>query len=158
LATPTYDLLDSTTLASAASSVTFTSIDQSYGDLVLSVQGSGKSPSILINNNTNPIYNEVSMEGDNQSGAGSLLQTNNQQFFVGFPSYFTLQNSLIMQFFDYAANDKHKSTLARTQSGAFTTIAVAGRFASTSAITSIQVTNADQWTVGTVFSLYGIAK
>lgn len=161
MATPTYDLLDSTTLASATASVTFSGISGSYGDLILRVQGGGSGGG--------PVSFEIYPNGDTSNGTMVYMENFNNS--VGSGTFtrllFTLdaQDSLaIMQFMDYSATDKHKTILARYNNPNTATnygvAAYAGRWASTSAITSIQLTDAGGQTfdAGTTFYLWGIAK
>tara|TARA_R110000822_G_C14927148_1_gene452116 strand:+ start:203 stop:526 length:324 start_codon:yes stop_codon:yes gene_type:complete len=67
------------------------------------------------------------------------------------------------QLMDYSATDKHKTVLIRYNSvtGTFAegVVSFAGRYASTSAVTAIQVFNTDyDFLVGSTLFLYGIAK
>lgn len=165
MATPTYDLLDSVTLASSASSVTFSSISQDYGDLVLVVSlipaQSGDNFAIRVNGDTGSNYNSVYAEG-NGSGVSSLSNTNQTRIII--PQTWTVGNTseagtLITNFSDYSATDKHKSLLSRVNRGGAGTTMAASRYASTSAITSITIgqTTYDLG-AGTTAHLYGIAK
>jgi len=152
----TYDLLESVTLASAASSVTFSSIDGSYGDLILVIDVIGSSvEDFLVSFNgdtTGANYPSVRMRGSGSS-ASSGTDTNRQ-----FAHILTHQSSNILQVMDYAATDKHKSCLARNGSGSSSVWAYALRWANTSAITSIAVaTGAGTINSGTL-NLYGVAK
>jgi len=164
VATPTYELLDSTTLASAASSVSFTSIDQSYGDLVLVVEAESTqaTPKLRFNSDSGSNYSYVDMQGissgNTNSSSGTLdylrIQVANIK---AAPSLF------IVQIMDYSATDKHKSSLSRTsadETDATRVGAVAGRWANTSAITSlaIEASVAQTFDTGSSFYLYGIAK
>ena len=156
MATPTYDLLDSTTLASAASSVTFSSIDQSYGDLVLVATGgmsSGSSLEIQFNGDTSSTTSpSVYMDGNGSSGSSATATRS-------FITFSTADSLGIMQVMDYPATEKHKPLLIRSNTGSIVR-ALAGRWANTSAITSIKLldTGGASLTSGSTFSLFGIAS
>ena len=163
MATPTYTLIDSVTLGSSAASVTFSSIDQSFGDLVLvtSIKTvvDGNNFRLNFNGITSVQYSYVSMNGNGssaysaQTGSDAYIQdpyTNPPS--GSFASY-------IAQIMDYSATDKHKSVLLRSSRADDNVAAIAGRWANTAAITSltVRVFGADLAT-GSTFHLYGIAK
>jgi hypothetical protein len=158
--TPTYDLLYSTTLGATTASVTLSGISGSYGDLILRVQGGGSGGG--------PVSFEIYPNGSTSNGSMVYMENFNNS--TGSGTYarllFTLdaQDSLaIIQFMDYASS-KHKPILARynnpNRSTNYGVSAYAGRWANTSAITSIQLTDAGGQTfdAGTTFYLWGIAK
>lgn len=163
--TPLYVHLETKTLASDAAAVTFSSIPSTSGgaplrDLVLVVTGTtatSKDVETRINGLSTAIYNSVSMYGDGsyaQSAALSnqtLLKLANEARFVS-----SAESSVVATFFDYAATDKHKSVLARSDSASLATEAVAGRIATTSAITSVEVLtqSGGVYVTGTTFTLY----
>lgn len=159
--TPTYIALATTTLGSSASSVTFSSIPATYKDLMLVVSGtiSGAPDSVrgvelfFNGNETSSNYSYVWAYGDS-SGPGSVSGSN--QFFAinGNPS------NAIVQIMDYSATDKHKTSLFRYSAGTQETGMLAGRFASTSAISSLVIKDASaafSFNSGTTISLYGVA-
>jgi len=151
MATPTYDLLDSTTLASSASSVTFSSISQDYRDLVL-VVGWGYAD-FRFNSDTGSNYSKVVMAG-RSAGASSASGTGTV---IG-PQYASsVAGVSILQIMDYSATDKHKSCLLRISSNASVTEATAGRWANTAALTAIEV-RGTTFPADTTFHLFGIAS
>jgi hypothetical protein len=161
--TPTYDLIASTTLAAATSEVTFGSLPATYRDLILVVvslvTNSSGDGQIRYNADTGSNYSTVQMGG---SGSGSgfsaaytttaILPSNN----VGEST--TIPTNQVIQIFDYAATDKHKTSLIRTNNSGLGTQAQANRWANTNAITSIEysVRTAGQLASGTTFNLYGV--
>ena len=164
MTTPTYDLLDSTTLASAASSVTFTSIDQSYGDLVLVANYTIASADtrtfrMTFNSDSGTNYSYVEAYGDG-STTDSFSQTSQPR--IQLQSLSSGSGLYICQIMDYSATDKHKTVLARANTpvnGVLTsTWMTAGRWADTSAISSLAVDGFRDYPVGATFALYGIAK
>jgi hypothetical protein len=155
MATPTYDLLESVTLASAASSVTFSSIDQSYGDLILTISSTGSGNTyVRFNSDSGSNYSSVSMAGDGSSTSS----------YAATEAFGRLSNAsrnstpsiYVGQIMDYSATDKHKSWLSRENISTFVA-AIAGRWANTSAITQIELVSGT-YNSGSVISLYGIAK
>lgn len=155
MATPTYTPIASITLGSSASSVTFSSIDQSYRDLVLVVSskhtGSGNQGLDLRFNGDASNRSRVYMAGtgpgtDSGTISDMLAQFNDEaNFYVG-----------ITQLMDYSATDKHKTVLTRFGAGFVN--AVAQRWASTSAVTSIRLAYTNDIAAGSTFALYGIAS
>ena len=159
MATPTYDLLESVTLATAASSVTFSSIDQGYGDLILVMSGTtaaGSTPQCQVNSDTGSNYSYVMMYG-NGSAAYSSAGTSGQ-FNLTSSIRPTVPALTQTSFMDYTATDKHKSILTRGGTATVHTDAHAVRWASTSAIISIRVFASQDFSTGGTFNLYGVAK
>jgi hypothetical protein len=163
MATPTYDLLESVTLATAASSVTFSSIDQSYGDLIFSTETQISAASgdyrVRFNSNTGSVYSWVLMRGDGSSTSSFATTTDDIRLQgddqgVGQTE---LANLTIM---DYSATDKHKSVLVRSGNTDVSVAAVAARYASTDAITTVafSMSNGANFLIGSTWNLYGIAK
>jgi len=157
--TPFYHVLETVTLTSTASSVTFSSIDQGYGDLILTVAGVGVGGTnyfdCRLNGDTGDNYYKVRMIGDG-SDAESLYGSG-----VSFPygNLSTTGGSFTAQLFDYTATDKHKSLLARSGSSDVRVAAFAFRWASTSAVTSIEIYSSGTGAAaGSTFTLYGTTK
>jgi len=157
MATPTYIPLATTTLASSASSVTFSSIDQSYGDLVLVINGqfsTSVNASLEFQpNGSSTDGTMVFMSGDGSSTFSSTAT----RLFV---SWGGNVSTSIVNIMDYSATNKHKTFLIRDNDTSYRVRAVAGRWANTSAITSLVIGDAGSVSLGagSTFSLYGIAK
>jgi len=154
MATPTYTPIASITLGSSASSVTFSSIPQNYRDLVLVFNGNGTSDSFLFSypNSDTGNATQVIMQGNGSNTSSSA--------FSGL-SWGTIntggKTQAILQWMDYSVTDKHKTVLIRDPEGIVLSIARAARWASTAAITSLEiVTNSGLVTAGSTFALYGI--
>jgi len=155
--TPTYTPLANLTLSSTAASVTFSSISQSYRDLVLvAVTTGSQTTSISMNLNgdtTTTNYNRVYMGG---SGTSATSSTATNQYIA---SSFTSTSQHLLNIMDYSATDKHKTVLSRLDNAADSTRATATRWANTAAITSVQIlVNAGTFAAGSTFALYGIAS
>tara|TARA_R110001632_G_C11247144_1_gene408410 strand:+ start:459 stop:947 length:489 start_codon:yes stop_codon:yes gene_type:complete len=159
--TPTYTLIDSTTLATTAASVTFSGISATgKGDLVLacSMQNTVGNGSfyIQINGDTGSNYNWVRMYGTG-SGSASSATSNTTQGAIG--NFGASASNSLVQFSDYSATDKHKSILSRTNDANYLVSAYANRWASTSAITSFVVYPAgNAFTSGSTFHLYQLVS
>ena len=157
MATPTYDLLDSTTLASSASSVTFTNIDQSYGDLVLVVEGATSQDTngrVSFNGDSANNYRRIRMRGNGSSTNTGISVDNELVEQIGTLGFFSK-----IEIMDYSATDKHKSVLVRSNKDTSLVYAFAARWANTSAITSLEFyPTAGTLDSGSTFYLYGIAK
>lgn len=160
--TPTYDLIASTTIAAATSSVVFGSLPQTYRDLVLIVNADGTSQTELyvrMNEDTASTYTAVRMQGSGSttasttySGTGGMRLNGNGDIMTNFSF------NAVIQLLDYSATDKHKTVLSRTSSSQGVD-ANAGRWPSTSAITSVRAYPfAGSFDVGSTFNLYGIAS
>lgn len=162
--TPTYTLLDSVTLASSAASVTFSSIDQSYGDLVLVVEASSNSSAAgfygRYNGDTGDNYHTVFAYGNGSSTSSGTRSPRESIYDFGYHATSGGNAVSIIQIMDYSATDKHKSALHRNNDASERTYMVASRWANTAAITSITMYLFSTWQFesGSTFRLYGIAK
>jgi hypothetical protein len=161
--TPTYDLIASNVLGSAVSSVTFSSISSSYRDLILvinSAASAGVYINLRFNSDTGSNYYWSVMGGDG-SATISTSDSMVDRLRIGYSSYPSSgNNSLqIAQIMDYSATDKHKTVLSRGNQAATGVDAVAGRWASTSAINSVTaLLGSGTFSVGGSFYLYGLVS
>ena len=166
MATPTYTLIDSTTLGSSAASVTFSSISATgKGDLVLAIKATGATGNtdiqLRFNGDSGTNYSSVYMAGNGSSATSGTTATN--RITVGGQVEYsdgTNAQQAICQIADFSATDKHKSVLSRSNVAAGAgagTSAFAGRWANTAAITSISVVN-NTYGAGSTFFLYQIVS
>ena len=165
MATPTYTLIDSVTLGSSAASVTFSSISQDYGDLVLVLNSqptaAASNVKLRLNGDTGSNYTQVRVEGGFGTASSDATVGYSLDFFASTSARTSTGTSLWnYQIMDYSATDKHKSILLRYNAVAYGYVgAAAGRWANTSAVTSLEVTySGGNIEPGTTFFLYGIAK
>ena len=159
----TYTLIDSVTLGSSASSVTFSSIDQSFGDLILTwetkVTASYSYVQVKLNADSGNNYSIVYM-----AGTGSTATSSSSSSGGFYPTQQTYPESTStsfgnLEFMDYSVTDKHKSILSRSNNSSLATQASAFRWANTAAITTIEfATPLQTMAVGANFYLWGIAK
>lgn len=151
--------LASITLQEATASVSFSGIPQNYRDLVLvgSVKhttSNGGYIAYRLNGDTGINYPMVYMLGNGSTTASAAISSD---AFGRFGNAGTSNfESTIFNIFDYSATDKHKTTLSRTNIVSLYTVAYATRWASTSAVTSIQLfPDSGQFASGSTFNLYG---
>ena len=160
MATPTYTLIDSVTLGSYSAGLTFSGIRQDYRDLVLVITATspdGAFPYLRLNSDTGSNYNNVWMVGDGLSAVSSN-QVNASSIRITNATLDATPFTTIVQIMDYSATDKHKSVLIRsnTSGSDAETFAGAGRYASTSAISSLGIGAGGNFNAGSTFYLYGI--
>lgn len=162
--TGTYTLINSTTLSSTQSAVTFSSIPATYTDLVLvcSLIGTAStSADVQFNGDTGSNYSYTVLDG----GAGTAstlrqLNTTRTQL-VGWSSNFgssTSPSPAIMHVNDYSNTTTFKPVLVRSTAYGASTSCVdlfSGLWRNTSAINSITI-NASSFASGSTFKLYGI--
>ena len=164
----TYEPIATTTLGSAAASITLSSIPATYTDLRLVIVARGTTAdncSIQFNNDTGTNYSETGLQG-NGSAAASWRRTNVAYIRLtnaaGLP---TAANTFLMNTYDIFnyAGSTYKTVLgvnSNDQNGSGDSGRLTGLWRSTSAITSIKIfTNfGADFTIGTTATLYGILK
>jgi hypothetical protein len=161
VATPTYTPLQTITLGSSASSVTFSNIPTSsgYRDLVVVIAGThtnGDTVGIRFNADSGNNYSSVSMQGNGSSASSSSWSSVSSGYYG---VLYSSQGNAIIQVMDYSATDKHKTFLSRSNNAGNLLRAHAGRWANTAAVTSVTLVSfgAESYASGTTLSLYGIA-
>lgn len=159
----TYTPIATTTLGSAAASYTFTSIPQTYTDLVFVIGGTGDSNGYLLiqpNSDSSNLYSRTYMIG-NGSSASSNKNTNESAYFVdaGNGSSSTAADTVV-SILNYSNTTTYKTALVRAYSylapGSYSGV---GLYRSTSAITSLKIqgSSGSSLQAGSTFTLYGIA-
>jgi len=153
--------LQNITLGSAQATVTFASIPSTFRDLRLVVQpimvASGPvEAGIIFNGDTGGNYSRVYAEGSGSS-VGSSSQSGVTRLIVLYHNS-TLQGNSLVDVMDYSATDKHKTVLSRLNNTAVLTGMGAGRWASTTAVNSIQFAalNGTSFAAGSTFALFGV--
>ena len=153
------------TLTSTDSEITFGSIPQTYRDLIVVFQGgnTGAAANIyqkLNSDATTSNYSSVQMTGTGSSALSSS-PSGGATWTVTFYGYLeqNLNANVIVQLQDYSATNKHKTYLSRSNSASNGLSAIAGRWADTSAVTSISWTvSSGEFRIGSTFALYGSNK
>jgi hypothetical protein len=155
----TYTPIASITLGADASSVTFSSIPQTYTDLVLVTTGTSTSSQqiCLRFNDATTNYSSTILSGTG-SAARSVRYTDLTYMFFGYDAYFTSgQANSISHIMNYSNTTTFKTVLDRSNNAATGTGLSVGLSRSTSAVTKIEVVaNTGSWGSGTTFNLYGI--
>ena len=159
--TPTYVSLATITLASATTSLSFSSIPATYRDLVLVYNGSKADTvygHLLVRANADSALNYPRVVMGSQGSAYSNSSTALAGMQIGDMNG-QRQIMSILQIMDYSATDKHKTFLVRESEAAEEVVAIAGRWTNTAAITSLTILwsqSADNMSIGSTISLYGI--
>jgi hypothetical protein len=162
--TATYSKIASTTLGSAASVITFSSIDAGYTDLVLVVTPivtSATTFGIRYNNvSTGTPYSMTQMEGNGTTTASTRLASQNE-IRVSYSSTSRTTNSTIItvNILDYSNTTTFKTNISRAGAASDGVDAIVGLWRSTAAINRIDFLPMSGGTIintGTVATLYGI--
>lgn len=155
----TYDSIATTTLGSAQTSVTFSSIPQTYTDLVFVLNTNGTSagsePNIYINNDSNANYNRTYLFG-NGSSANAGRNTGITAAVVG--SSGSANDFTITHFNNYSNTSVYKTVLASGGGVSNELKFQVTMWLSTTAITSLVVRAGTgvNFNSGTTMTLYGI--
>jgi hypothetical protein len=160
----TYEPIATTTLGSAAASITFSSIAATYTDLrvVLVVLGSGGNsyPLMTFNTDTGTNYSYTIIKGDGTS-ATSAQASSATKIWFSLNSFGSTTIPMIgtADIFSYA-NSTYKTVLttgSSDQNGSGLVERGVGLWRSTSAINQIVLTaNTNNFATGTTATLYGI--
>lgn len=152
------------TIATAASSYTFSSIPATYTDLVLVVNAATGSNDIdmyiQVNSDTGSNYSWTRMVGTGSVTSSSRASSSTLGFRVGNMSGSNVgQNNVIVQFQNYSNTTTNKTVLSRGNNAANLVETFSGLWRSTVAINSMSInTQSGNFSVGSTFSLYGIAN
>jgi len=155
----TYTPIASITLGTATATVTFSSIPQTYTDLIL--VGSLNTTASLdysfrLNSDTTAIYSTTRLTG-NGSAASSARLSNYTLGYINALSGATGQHSFIINLMNYTNTTTYKSALVRYDNSATETMVRAHLYRSTSAISTISIqTDSSTFVTGSTFNLYGI--
>lgn len=159
----TYEPIASQTLVSATADIFFTSIPQTYTDLVLVMTGGctiNAGVGHRFNGVNTSIYGVTYLEGNGTSATSTRVASDTYMRVGSVPTWSTtLVNNLITHFQNYSNTSTFKTVITRINDLSNGALGLsAGCFRSTAAITSINVmtSNGTTYLVGSTFSLYGI--
>lgn len=159
----TYFPLVTTTLTSAAATVSFTSISGTYTDLIIvsdNIQSGGTQGNLFIqfNGDTSSKYSRTWLSGD---GTNPISASETNQTKMGITAYAYPQTtsrwaaSINIQ--NYSNTTTNKAVLIRGNNSVVGTDVIIGLWRSTSAITSIVLSRSnDNFASGSTFTLIGI--
>lgn len=160
--TSTYIALANLTLTGTDAEVSFTSIPNTYRDLVVVIDGTvtaNAGARMEFNNDTGQNYSWVYI-GASTTAFEESAQS--QTVFVqGVATLVAGQRfHHIVQIMDYSATDKHKTILSTAnENNVSVTARTVGRWASTTAVNRIDVfLSTSTYAQGTTFALYGIVS
>jgi hypothetical protein len=164
----TYIPLATQTLATASASVTFSSIPQTYTDLVvvanLGKSLTGSAVEFRFNSDSGSNYSITELYGNGTSAASARVSSSayGQVAYDVVPGS-DITSNFVFNVMNYANTAVNKTTLSRNDSMATTysgAAAIVGLWRSTAAINSITFTSSGgaTFTTGSTFNLYGIAS
>jgi hypothetical protein len=155
--TNTYVALDTKTIGTAVSSITFTPIPSGYTDLVMVINGATASDGsyrFQFNGDTGSNYSGTLLYG-NGTNALSLRGSNETSAPGGRSG--TSNSTSIIQFMNYANTNTFKTLIARGNNPGAILTAQVSLWRNTSAITSILISSeGGNLQVGSTFTIYGI--
>lgn len=158
----TYEPIATTTLTvSAAGSINFSSIPNTYTDLKLVIAGSLRdyADNILMtfNGNNSSLYSQLYLEGSGSSAYAGRT-TGVRTYIPGNSAFYTTPFLATVEFFNYtgATNKAFLINTSADRNGAGTISREAGLFRSTSTISSISLSCGGIFAIGTQATLYGI--
>ena len=157
----TYTPIATTTLGSAASSVTFSSISGAYTDLIIVAAPLASSAEELVmqfNNDTATNYSATILWGSGSS-AGSIRVTGQTYAYLNYyGSVGTTQNTQIFNIMNYANTTTNKTVIGRAGRADSGVDAAVALWRSTAAISTvaIKLKNGSNFSTGSTFTLYGV--
>ena len=163
--TSTYEPIETNTLVSAQSSITFGSggtIPQTYTDLVLVYSAKVSAAAdigMYFNGVTGTSYSSTYLSGNGSTAVSARLSNRGsiELDYNGYPDS-TNFNTQICNIMNYSNTTTYKTTISRSSNASTGTDAVVGLYRDTIAITSITLDpiGAATFSAGSTFTLYGI--
>jgi hypothetical protein len=157
----TYEPIATTTLTTAQSSVTFSSIPGTYTDLVIVCQvafvTAANEIRLRFNSDSGSNYSYTRLKG-NGSSASSDRYSNDNHIHIGSPGNDAVIGNSINQINNYSNTTTYKTVVSRSNFTNRELIATAGTWRSTAAITTVYIDNSggQNITSGSTFTIYGI--
>ena len=162
MAVSAYEVISTQTLASATATVTFSSIPQTYTDLVLvllvGASTGGNAMKLELNGDTASNYSTTYLAGNGTSATSARTSSNTtMRLFHSFACDTAITNMATINFLNYSNATTYKTVLSRC--GCTTgTEAEVNLWRSTAAITTFNCYWGSGYTfpVGSIFTLYGV--
>lgn len=154
----TYTPIASITLEAAAASVTFSSIPQTYTDLVIVSQmkltTNTRAVIMRFNNDSGSNYSLTRVYGNGSTATSDrfTIQDGIDSAFVSTSNWNIMRHNIQ----NYSNSTTYKTTLGRWDDSAAYTVLQCGLWRNTNAITSMSLTVTDTFVAGSTFNLYGI--
>jgi len=154
----TYEAIATTTLTSDTGTITFSSIPQTYTDLVVVMAGTWTGSGVAgvrigsINGDTGANYSNTLLQG-NGSTVIPARDTSDTTMNLGLIG--SVQTNSIFHFMNYSNTTTYKTVLSRGNDASAFIRAGVGLWRNTAAITSFTISNVT-FSTGTSVSIYGI--
>lgn len=157
----TYEPIATQTLASAASSVTFSSITGSYTDLVLvgnyGLSSASQLLEMRLNSDTGTNYSYTYLSGDGSSATSGRYATQNFIPINWISPSTTITTATLTNINNYSNTTTYKTVLTRSNNANTGTDAIVSLWRNTAAITTILLfSSSGNILSGSTFTLYGI--
>jgi len=161
----TYEVIQSYNITSSTASVTFSSIPQTYTDLVLSAHGTTVASGTYgfrfrANGDTSNTCSFATLFSNQDNGTGVVFSANSNFSFGNMALWGDTRSNVICNFFDYSNPSKKKSYLS--QGGIVSTTLAQNRvylgiWNDASTITSLEIfADSTNLAAGTKITLFGI--
>lgn len=157
----TYEVIATQTLGSTANSVTFSSIPQTYTDIIAVINGASTADTsgfLRVGNgslDTGTNYSVTHMYGNRTSVASGRESNQNQAFNGNLRTSFDFVANV--HFMNYSNTSIYKTWLSRPGNAGNWVWDITGLWRSTSAINTIAfIADGTTWQSGSTFTLYGI--
>ena len=162
MAVSAYEVISTQTLGSAAASVTFSSIPQTYTDLVLVAHplctAANDYMKVNINSDTGSNYSQTSLYGNGGSALSGRV-SNSTFAYLSWLYIGTNPSVIVVNFQNYTNTTTFKTFIFRDSSSTHPgTASVVSLWRSTSAISYLTIarTGGGNFDTGSTFTLYGI--
>lgn len=160
----TYEPIATTTLGSAQTTITFSSIPSTYTDLVLisnaSITSGASAMQFRFNSDSGTNYSFTRMYGDGSTAGSDASSSQNTMGVAIMGSSVTPQTACITHIQNYANTTTYKTVISRGNNAASYVSAYVSLWRSTSAINRIDIyfktAGTDTAVAGSTFTLYGI--
>jgi hypothetical protein len=159
----TYEPIATTTLGSAASSVTFSSIAGTYTDLVLvsaPIVTSATTFAVRFNSDSGSNYSATILQGDGTTASSTRVSAQAEiRISYAATSRTTNTTNILTQIQNYSNATTYKNLLSRDNASSDGTGAIVGLWRNTAAITTVTIIPVSGGSIintGSIFTLYGI--
>jgi hypothetical protein len=161
---PTYEPIATTTLGSAASTITFSSIAATYTDIRIvfasSKATSGTTYPVLVINDDNAgsSYSQTNLRANGSTVVSNRSTNAGSGWDFGYNGVTTVPTLLTADFFSYAGSTNKTCLMTNSdnRNGSGNSDRYVGLWRNTAAITKIAIVGSSNFAIGTTATLYGI--